>query len=194
MRPVNLGAALAGIAIILVTSMPRAAFAIPHANAPETDQTRDTLLSTGTLLRIAMNQTVSSAHNHAGDSFAYTVVDDVYVGTRVAIPKGTIGTGKIVRVAPAHGGRVDGILKLQFDPIAVPNGPPVAVDITQASLVADQNSHNGMAGSVAEVADMTVPGFFLIDFLRKGNDVTLTSGSPFHVAVTEDAFFPPLKS
>ena len=194
MRPAHLGATLAGIAILLVTSVPRAALAIPHANAPETDQTRDTLLSTGTLLRIAMNQTVSSAHNHAGDTFAYTIVDDVIVGTRVAIPKGTVGTGKIVRVAPAHGGRVDGILKLQFDPISVPSGPDVAVDITQASLVADQNSNNGMAGSVAEVADMTVPGFFLIDFLRKGNDVTLTRGAPFHVAVTEDAFFSPPNS
>ena len=193
MRPAHL-AALAGIAIILATSMPRAALAIPHANAPETDQTRDTLLSTGTLIRIAMKQTVSSAHNHVGDAFSYAIVDDVIVGTRVAIPKGTVGTGKIVKIAPAHGGRVDGILKLQFDPIVVPNGPDVAVDITQASLVADQNSHNGMAGSVAEVADMTVPGFFLIDFLRKGNDVTLASGAPFHIAVTEDAFFPPPKS
>ena len=51
MRPAHL-AALAGIAIIIATSIPRAALAIPHANAPETDQTRDTLLSTGTLLRI----------------------------------------------------------------------------------------------------------------------------------------------
>jgi len=194
MRPALLGATLAGVAILLVTGVPRAALAIPHANAPETDQTRDTLLSTGTLLRIAMNQTVSSAHNHAGDTFAYTIVDDVIVGTHVAISKGTVGTGKIVRVAPAHGGRVDGILKLQFDPIAVPSGPEVAVDITQASLVADQNSNNGMAGSVAEVADMTVPGFFLIDFLRKGNDVTLTRGAPFHIAVTEDAFFSPPNS
>src|SRR5215471_15243246 len=150
MRPAHLGA-LAGIAIIFVTSIPRAALAIPHANAPDTEQTRDTLLSTGTLLRIAMKQTVSSAHNHVGDAFSYTVVDDVIVGARVAIPKGTVGTGKIVKVAPAHGGRVDGILKLQFEPITVPNGPDVAVDITQASLVADQNSHNGMAGSVAEV-------------------------------------------
>jgi len=193
MRPAHLGA-LAGIAIILAISIPRAALAIPHANAPDTEQTQNTLLSTGTLIRIAMKQTVSSAHNHVGDAFSYTIVDDVIVGTRVAIAKGTVGTGKVIRVQPAHGGRVDGILKLQFDPIAVPNGPDVAVDITQASLVADQNSRNGMAGSVAEVADMTVPGFFLIDFLRKGNDVTLATGAPFHIAVTEDAFFPPPNS
>lgn len=193
MRPAHL-AALVGIALVLAASAPRAAFAIPHANAPETDQTRDTLLGTGTLLRIAMKQTVSSAHAKVNDPFSYTVVDDVLIDGRVVIPKGTVGTGKVIRVSPAHGGRVDGILKLQFDPIAVPNGPDIAVDITQESLVADENDRNGTAGSVAEVADMTVPGFFLLDFLRKGSDVTLAGGAPFHVAVTEDAFFPAPKT
>lgn len=190
MRPAHL-AALAGIAIVLATAAPRAAFAIPHADAPETDQTRDTLLATGTLLRIAMKQTVSSSHAKVGDPFSYVVVDDVMIGDRVAIPKGTVGTGKVLRVSPAHGGRVDGVLRLQFDPLTVAGGPQVSLDITQESIVADENDHNGMAGSVAEVADMTVPGFFLLDFLRKGSDVTLASGAPFHVAVTEDAFFPP---
>jgi len=183
--------ALAAAAALAFAASPLAAVAIPHANAPVTDQTRDTLLPTGTLLRIAMKQTVSSARSKTGDAFDFTIVDDVKVGNRVAVPAGTAGTGKIIRSAPAHGGRVDGILKLQFDPLKLADGTNVVIDITQESLVADQNSHNGMAGSVAEVADMTVPGFFLIDFLRKGDDVTLTGGAPFHVAVTQDAFFPP---
>lgn len=182
--------ALAAAAVLALLVSPMAAVAIPHATAPVTDQTRDTLLPTGTLLRIAMKQTVSSARSKTGDAFDFTIVDDVRLGDRVAVPAGTVGTGKIIRSAPAHGGRVNGILKLQFDPVKLSDGMTVVIDITQESLVADQNSHNGMAGSVAEVADMTVPGFFLIDFLRKGDDVTLTGGSPFHVAVTQDAFFP----
>jgi hypothetical protein len=48
-----------------------------------------------------------------------------------------------------------------------------------------------LGGSVTDVADVTVPGFFLIDFLRKGQDVVLTGGKPFHVAVIEDVYFPP---
>lgn len=183
--------ALAAAAVLAFAAWPMSAVAIPHANAPVNDQTRDTLLPEATLFRIAMKQTVSSAHSKAGDAFAFSVVDDVKIGDRVAIPAGTAGTGKVVRSAPAHGGRVDGILKLQFDPIKLASGTEVVVDITDESLVADENEHNGMAGSVAEVADMTVPGFFLIDFLRKGDDVTLSGGSPFHVAVTQDAFLPP---
>ena len=184
-------ASLAAAAILAFAACPLAAVAIPHADAPVTDETRDTLLPSGTLFRIAMNNTVSSAHSKAGDLFTFTIVDDVRIADRVAVPSGITGSGKVVTSAPAHGGRVDGILKLQFDPIKLTDGTNVIVDITRESLVADQNEHNGMAGSVAEVADMTVPGFFLIDFLRKGDDVTLTAGAPFHVAVTEDAFLPP---
>ena len=182
--------ALVAAALVLSVGAPRPASAIPHANAPETDQTRDTLISTGTLIRIAMRTTVSSAHNKPGDAFTFSVVDPVLVGDRIAIAAGTSGTGKILTCSPAHGGRVDGTMKLSFDPIKSSSGTDVIIDITQASLVADENDHNGMAGSVAEVADMTVPGFFLIDFLRKGSDVTLAAGAPFHVAVTEDAFLP----
>jgi hypothetical protein len=166
------------------------AFAIPHAEAPVTAQSKDTLLPTGTLFRIAMNSSISSAHSKTGDKFTFTVVDDVKIGDRIAIPAGTAGTGTVERAAPAHGGQVDGILRVQFDPIKLPDGTLVDADITQESLSADQNQHNGLAGSVADVADITLPGFFLIDFLRKGNDVTLGAGAPFHVAVIEDAYLP----
>ena len=178
------------VAALAAFALPLVAAAIPHADAPVTDQTRDSLLPTGTLVRIAMDRTVSSAHSKVGDTFSFKVLDDVRVGDRLAIPAGTAGTGKVVRCSPAHGGRVDGTLRLSFDPVKLQDGTEVDLDITQESLVADQNQHNGMAGSVAEVADMTVPGFFLIDFLRKGDDVTLGAGAPFHVSVVQDAFLP----
>jgi hypothetical protein len=184
-------AVLAAAASVIALIIPCAALAIPHAQTPVTDETRETLLPMGTLLRIAMQNTVTSAHDKAGDTFSYTIVDDVKIGDRVAIPAGTIGTGKVIRATPAHGGRVDGQLHVQFDPVKVADGTLVDIDITSQSLAADENDHNGTANSLAEVADITFPGFFIIDFLRKGDDVTLRAGAPFHVAVTQDAFFPP---
>jgi hypothetical protein len=191
MKTVPLPIVLAAVGLLLVGTYPRCASAIPHADAPQTDQSRNTLLQTGTLLRIAMKQTVSSGRNKVGDKFAFSVVDDVKIGDRVAIPAGTPGTGVVVACAPAHGGRVDGVLHIQLDPIKVADGTTIEVAITRESIVADENEHNGAAGSLAMVADVTVPGFFLIDILRKGDDVTLAAGAPFHVAVTQDAFFPP---
>lgn len=165
-----------------------AAFAIEHATTPATDETRNTLIASGTLVRIVMLQTVTSAHCKAGDKFLFRVVANVMAGDRVAIPTGANGTGKISDCRPAHGGRVDGRLRVEFDPLVLADGTQVLVAITHDSVVADQNEKNGTAPALEDIANMTIPGFFILDFLRKGDDVTLGANAPFHVAVVEDAF------
>ncbi len=164
------------------------AAAIEHATTPENDETRDSLIASGTLVHIVMLQTISSAHCKKGDTFSFRVIDDVKAGSRLAIPTGTTGTGKVTDCAPAHGGRQDGRLRIEFDPIALSDGTQVPVGITHDSLVADANEKNGTGPALEDIANMMVPGFFLLDFLRKGDDVTVAANSPFHVAVTEDAF------
>jgi hypothetical protein len=175
------------LAAVLLCS-PAAVLAIPHATTPINAETKDNLIGSGTLIRIRLMQTVTSARNHKGDKFDYEIADNVMAGSRVAIPAGAKGTGKVVSISPAHGGRVDGRLKLEFDPIMLNDGTEVDVGITAASVYADANEKNGMAGDVMQIADMTIPGLFIIDFLRKGSDVTLAAHSPFHIAVRQDAF------
>jgi hypothetical protein len=185
---------LTGPIAVLITAIFAAAvpaLAIPHATAPVTEQTKNSLLQSGTLFRISLDQTVSSAHNKVGDKFGFTIVDDVKIGDRTIVPAGTKGTGTVAAVRPAHGGGGDGVLRVNLDPVPVPSSEPVSVGITNDSVMADLNSKNGMGGTLAQVADFAVPGFFLLDMLRKGSDVTLRAGAPFHVAVTEDAFYPP---
>ncbi len=182
----RLAPVLAGL--ILAGSSP--ALAIPHATTPLNPETKDNLVATDTLIRIRLLQTVSSATSHKGDRFDFVIVDDVKVGTgsRVALPAGTRGTGKVSQVSPAHGGRVDGRLKLVFDPMMLNDGTEIDIGITAASVYADANEKNGMAGSVMEIADMTIPGMFILDFLRKGDNVTVAANHPFHIGVTQDAF------
>ncbi|SRR5579872_4629805 len=162
--------------------------AIEHATTPIDDETRDSLVAAGTLVHVAMLQTVSSAHCHKGETFNFKVLDDVKAGSRLAIPAGTVGTGKVTECRPAHGGRQDGLLHIEFDPINLSDTTQVAVGITHDSLVADANAKNGTGPALEDIANMMVPGFFILDFLRKGDDVTLAAGAPFHIAVTEDAF------
>jgi len=164
--------------------------AIPHATTPITADTKDTLLQAGTLLRISLDQTISSATDKVGDKFAFAVVDDVKIGDRVVVPAGTKGTGVVTAVRPAHGGGGDGMLRVTLDPVPLPTGSPLAIGITHDSVMADVNEKNGDAGTLETVADAAVPGFFLLELLRKGSDVTLRGSKPFHVAVTEDSFFP----
>jgi hypothetical protein len=177
--------------IALSISVGAPALAIPHATTPVTEDTKNSLLPSGSLLRISLDETLSSAHNKVGDKFGYTIVDDVKVADRVVIPAGTKGTGTVTAVRPAHGGGGDGVLRVTLDPVPVVGAQALAIGITQESVMADVNQKNGDSGTLAQVADFTVPGFFLFDMLRKGSDMTLRAGAPFHVAVTEDEFFPP---
>jgi hypothetical protein len=172
---------------LLFFGAPKSAVAIEHATTPQNDETRDSLIGAGTLLRIVMLQTVTTAHCSAGDKFTFRV-DDVKAGSRIAIPAGTTGSGKVTICTPAHGGRKNGRLKVEFDPVLLGDGTQVFVAITRDSVVADNNENNGTAPALEDIANMTIPGFFIVDFLRKGDDVTLGANSPFHIAVTEDTF------
>jgi hypothetical protein len=185
MRRHSLLFALAALCVALAA---HPAAAIEHANSPENDETRNTLVSRGTLVRIALMQTVTSAHCKKGDTFAFKVLADVMAGARVAIPAGATGSGKVTDCTPAHGGREDGRLHIEFDPLTLSDGTQVQVGITHDSLVADANEKNGTGPALEDIANMMVPGFFIIDFLRKGDDVTVAANAPFHIAVLEDTF------
>jgi hypothetical protein len=186
----SIGLALAAAALIGLSCV-KPGYAIPHATAAANAQNQALLIASGTLIRIAMLSKVSSAHNKKGDTFYYKVLDDVKAGDRIAISAGTIGKGSVSEARPAHGGRADGSLHLQFDPLLLTDRTEVYLAITHESAVADENLHNGMGATVEQIADVVVPGFFLVDFLRKGQDVTLAAGAAFHVAVTEDSFLTP---
>ncbi|HEV2878067.1 MAG TPA: hypothetical protein VGW96_00690 [Candidatus Eremiobacteraceae bacterium] len=179
---------LFAVTAMLILGTAGSAVAIEHATTPQNDETRDNLVGEGTLIRIVMLQTVTTAHCKVGDKFTFRVVDDVKAGSRIAIPAGTTGSGKVTICSPAHGGRQNGKLKVEFDPVLLADGTQLFVAITRDSVVADANDSNGTAPALEDIANMTIPGFFLIDFLRKGDDVTLGANQPFHIAVTEDAF------
>jgi hypothetical protein len=189
MKPFQL-AAFAGVLLTVATASGQA-LAIPHATTPITADTKDTLLQAGTLLRISLDQTLSSATDKVGDKFGFEVVDDVKIGDRVVVPAGTKGTGVVTAVKPAHGGGGDGMLRVTLDPVPLPAvSQPLAIGITHDSVMADVNEKNGDAGTLETVADAVVPGLFLLELFRKGSDVTLRGSKPFHVAVTEDTFIP----
>ena len=178
---------IAALACVLALA-PAAALAIQHATSPINPQTRDSLIPAGTLIRIRMLQTISSSFSHAGDPFSWVVSDDVMIGKRVAIAAGTKGVGRIARVIPAHGGRSPGFMRLNFYPITLTDGTTVDIGITHESLVVDANDKNGYGGAVEEVANMTIPYLFILDALRKGDDMTIRENAVFHVGVLEDAF------
>jgi len=91
--------------VMLVAAIAAPAAAIEHGDTPQNDETRDNLISEGTLVRISMLQTISTAHCTDNQKFTFRVMDDVKAGSRVAIPAGTTGSGRVTLCQPAHGDR-----------------------------------------------------------------------------------------
>lgn len=181
---------IALVAALLLLA-PCAAVAIPHASTPINTETSDKLIPMGTFIRIRMLDALSSSTTRQGTYFSWVVSDDIKIGTRVVIPAGTIGWGKVVTVSPAHGGRVPGFLRLRFYSISLTDGQRVDVAVTHASAVLDQNQKNGYGPAAEDVANIALPYFFLLDALRKGDDMVIPKNAVFHVAVLEDAFVGP---
>jgi len=181
----------AALAALVLACIPAVALAIPHATAPVDSLTKDTLIPEGTFIRIRMLTALSSSYSHAGDPFSWVVSDDVKLGSRVVVPQGTLGYGRVRYVSPAHGGNTPGFVSLTFYPISLTDGGRINLAITHASAVADENNKNGYGPAADDVASMVLPYFFLFDALRKGSDMVIPKNAVFHVAVTEDAFVQP---
>jgi hypothetical protein len=181
----NVRIAIAAAVLLLA---PCAAVAIPHASTPINVETSDKLVPMGTFIRIRMLDALSSSTTRPGTYFSWVVSDDVKIGTRVVVPVGTIGWGKVVTVSPAHGGRVPGYLRLRFYSITLTDGQRIDVAVTHGSAVVDQNQKNGYAPAAEDVANIMVPYFFLIDALRKGDDMIIPKNAVFHIATLADTF------
>jgi hypothetical protein len=172
----------------LVTLVPAASMAIQHASTPVNPDTRDSLISEGTLIRIRVLKEVSSQYSKRGDPVSWVVSDNVLVGKRVVIPAGTLGIGHLTTVSPAHGGNTPGFLRIAFDPILLTDGSRVDIAVTKASTIADENEKNGYGPGADEAANIVIPYFFLVELVRKGQDMTIHQNAVFHVAVLEDCF------
>ena len=83
------------IAAALLLLLPCAAIAIPHASTPVDVDTSNKLIPAGTLIRIRMLNSLSSASTKEGTYFSWVVSDDVKLGDRVVIPAGNVGWGKV---------------------------------------------------------------------------------------------------
>jgi hypothetical protein len=82
---------------------------------------------TNQFVRVALTQPLTSATAHVGDTFGFVTTKDETLGT-LAVPKGTLGHGRLAIVRPAAG-REPGVLALQADSIDLPNGDTVWVNI-----------------------------------------------------------------
>lgn len=79
-------------------------------------------VNSGHVIRVRMNQTITSESARVGDQFTTTVVDPVYAGGVEVIPAGSSITGRVVSVNRASRKSKAGTLGVHFVSLRIPTG------------------------------------------------------------------------
>lgn len=79
-------------------------------------------VNAGEILRVRMNQTISSETARVGDQFSTTVVDPVYADSVEVIPAGSVVTGRVTSVDRASRKSKAGSIGVHFVAVRLPTG------------------------------------------------------------------------
>jgi hypothetical protein len=90
-------------------------------------------LPEGTILRMTLNEDISSGASHAGSDFSGKIAADVLSSGRVVIPQGSEVLGKIVRVTEGHRFGSPATVRVRPDVVVLPDGSRY---IVRAQLIA----------------------------------------------------------
>lgn len=114
--------------------------------APVKPTVRLYTVSTGTVFRVRMNNSISSKTARVGDTFTTTVTEPVYSSTGVVvIPTGSTVTGRVDSVIPAKKGGNPGQIGVSFRSVRLPTGKIRAInggltDLESKSAKSDSES------------------------------------------------------
>jgi hypothetical protein len=94
-------------------------------------------VNAGQVLRVRMNQNISSETARIGDEFTTTVVDPVYAGGVEVIPAGSVITGRVTSVNRASRKSKAGTLGVHFVSLRLPTGIARAINGDLTDLTAN---------------------------------------------------------
>jgi len=105
----------------------------------------------GTLIEAKLDDDLSSATSHAGDTFTADVSNDIIIGGRRAIPAGSVVHGVVKSATAAKRGAGDASLTLAFNGIELPDERPIPVVASFADKTKSQKKRNAaiIGGSAA---------------------------------------------
>lgn len=107
-------------------------------------------VSSGTILRVRMNRTLTSKTARVGDTFTSTVTEPVYsTNGVVVIPVGSSVTGRIDSVTPAANKGRPGQIDAHFTSVRLPNGRTRAINGSLTDLVSGKTTSDNEGGASA---------------------------------------------
>ncbi len=106
------------------------------------------VLSAGTVVRLQLNDYLSTKLSTEGDTFSATVIVPVYVKERLVLPKGSIVTGSVSRVQRPGRFRGKAMMNLMFQTVRTPGGRPVEIVASLLRVDPDGNEGAGPENTV----------------------------------------------
>lgn len=142
----------------------------------------------GTLVKIRLQQTLSTRYTKEGQTARFIVLDTVRLGKRKVIEKGASVEAYVSHVRhPQRFGR-NASLKIKFLSVNSVKGREIPIEIGEHA--AKTNEQMGMAaGAAVGGALIFGPIGLLAGLFVKGKNIEIPSGTILHVEVAEDTIF-----
>jgi len=96
----------------------------------------------GTVIRVQMQDSLSSATSNVGDAFRATTVGSLYVNRVLAIPANSRVDGRVTVVQPAEPGIRSGVLGVEFFRLTLPDNTSYTIDGALTSLTPSQGAQS----------------------------------------------------
>lgn len=99
-------------------------------------------VSANQIIRVRMEDTITSGNARIGDRFRTTVVDPVYAGGVEVIPAGSTITGRVTSVKRAERKSKAGTMGVQFVSVQLPNGTARAINGSLTDVTGNNNDYD----------------------------------------------------
>lgn len=158
----------------------------PHPSAPS-------YLPAGSPIEFVLDERVDSKRTQPGSLIEIHLAKALVVGGIEIAPAGAKGTLKVVSTSPALAPDVDGSIRIEIDPLALPGRGTLPVTPLHEYINIDRTAGHDSTGSLADSAvEVFVPIYAIAKEFRKGRELTLPRGSIVraHIDASIDASSP----
>ncbi|HNV71987.1 MAG TPA: hypothetical protein PKO06_19940 [Candidatus Ozemobacteraceae bacterium] len=146
------------------------------------------IIQQGTLIRIKLEQTISTKTNRTGDMISFATSENLAIGKKVVVKKGAFVQAQLEKVrGPGRFGK-NGSLKIRYLFVKAANGRQVPITLGERS--AKTNESMGFAAGASAAGYMILgPVGLLGGAFVRGQHITIPAGTELMVEVARDTVY-----
>jgi hypothetical protein len=135
-------------------------------------------------MTVHLNSELSSSSAHEGDTFGFSVLNDVRCGGWLVVAAGAQGVGEVTDIENAGGNGHAGKIGLKFDYVYAVDGAKVRVSQTSNMTEGEQKKGAASTATIATYALIGPLGLFAHNWI-KGHEASITPKTPFSIFVAD---------